>query len=285
MFKKQADAQVDKDFGLRRWTAMPEDYDYAKPVGKEIEWHKKLINDACVIAGFCNLCGTQVWDKTDTHFGGRRHQTALSVMGYLNVLCGMPSGGPAGRRYTEGLHVPANTSVDWLQITAYWGMHLEKFGKAAFEKSFRNGVYIKSRRSKPRELVPQCDILGASVTVVNYEGAGEGLYKGKHRMLFPQSFPTSYPEPVQLWPIVLLSLKPEVALRHQVVADDDPEYDPCKTGGVVHVDTDNMDDMQYYATNPSKDGWVDGKTQIWAVCAYQACDDPPTGWAIHLRID
>ena len=124
---------------------------------------------------------------------------------------------------------------------------MEWFGKAAFKMSFQHGVFIKRRRSLPRVLVPHSDILCASVVVVNYDVAGEELYKSKRRMLWPSAFPATYEEPSLLWRTCLLTLVPQVAAYHQIIATDDPgqnpDYNPCKTDDVfVEADSQKLVD-------------------------------------------
>jgi hypothetical protein len=82
-----------------------------------------------------------------------------------------------------------------------------------------------------------------------------------------------------LWPILLLSLKAETAARHHIVATDvpdkDPDHEPCEIKGDVIVEANSCKQV---------DGWDNGRCMMWAVCAYQATDDPPSAWPIKLRV-
>ena len=282
-------ADKDTTTTMRKCMEMPPDFNFDRPCDEEFTRQKALINAEAIKKGCCNICGgVAVYGPEDAHLRGGRHLTSLCVMAKLNQLMGAGRGGVDSRVYKAGLFVEANTPVQYTTVADYWGVHLNHFPRAAFQLAFSEGVKVKSRKSRPATLVSRSDILATNLCIVNYEGASTGVYDNsvdsRHMLCWPHSFPLSFPQRSQLWPLVLLSLKPEVQAEHQVIGGaGDDEFDPCSTGGELYM---NMDDAEYYATHTPQDGWVDvdGKC-VWAVCAYQATDSPPQAWPIRLRVN
>ena len=113
----------------------------------------------------CMTCNAHVDGPGSLHLVGRRHAVARNIMSHLDDLMGPPVFGPRARVYVQGAVLPDGV-YNFEKIAEYWGVDLLNFPRHA-RRSFKEGVNIKSKRSKPSSRVPPEAILGCSLAIVN----------------------------------------------------------------------------------------------------------------------
>lgn len=299
MDRAVSDAQklAEPSFSLRRFMDVPADFKVDARLSTEC--HKRVFTEAVTMLSYCHACNCPIWGGKDPHLGGRRHRIAMEVMTALNMLMGLPASGASARTYGQGLKIPRNTKCDWRDVVAYWGTGLEKFGLMCWAKTLEAGVLIKPSQKKGTLHIPREHIAGCSVVVVNYDGIHEGVYGARHSMMWPSSFPRSFEEDVQLWPLAIVSFKkgffidapfkkPEAEPHAKVAppAQGPPEdpWDPCKTGVLVAGEkeyTELAEIGELTSMSTSSDGWRNHG--VWAICAYQATESPATAWPLRVE--
>ena len=298
--KRASDEKIE-DYPLLKFTEMPEWYT-PKPLTEEIKDKVARITAHMVAKQWCSICGSPVWSHDDSHLAGRNHLLRIGIMAKLDALMGPPKAGAGSRPYGQGYPTPSSGIVEYEQIRDFWGEGLDFFSRSA-NKIMDQGIWIKSRKNRPRTLLPPRHVMAAALALINYEGAGAGVYSSRHNLKWSFSFPFKTTAGEQWWPILILSLSKQAQVEHQVEFDHEVELDhevvqkdggdggdwedPCKTGEVYVSATDAEGLRRLSPTDATDfrgmiDGWGDSRG-LWAICAYQATDEPPSGWPLRVR--
>lgn len=269
----QANKAQKRDYSMARFNAMPPGW---KPVPSDaLKPYEDLIDKHCVDTNQCVMCSTQVWGSGDPHLGSKRHTMVRAIMAKLDLLMGAPAAGPGARCYGQGYRARKGLFT-YEEFEAYWGKQLPHFNRTVRSLTFDKGVMVKSCKSRPMVNVPADKIMAVSVSIVNYAGQGAGKYDCPNKLKWLSVKPFACDPNDQYWPIVVLSFAKDVAEQHQVIfttdgGDGDGDFDPCQLGELEISE----EDARELGQTPQG---------VWAVCAYQACNSPPTAWPLRLQV-